>query len=556
MTGAPVPEGESWLHRWLDTARRTRMPRVAVWHGEIKVAKGKGPALLAAPCEDRHGEKQSVERLLARLEADEASGARAFHVGLEGDVLRVRGLDWRERYEDASDAIEPLLTAAAALGGKGSVLCLAGLGRVIRDRKPASWGAERWVKWSAKAGACEIEEGERSNEKKVLEALEAVFPTFDAWITAHPDARERMEHREEYGYVDRSGRVVLAPTLVAASEMGEGLASVVVGRGERRVVDREGRTVMEGIVNARVARRVGDRVLFPFSVQGEGNQQPWGYADASGAVCIAPTFYDAEPFDGPLALVRTGTWITNEQRWLAPSGELVGDAFDYTTGFAEGRAWVFSRATLEMRCIDERGRSAHDVVVGSAGRYAGGLAAAAPKGTRTFGYVDLEGRWAIEPRFDQAHPFADDRAVVSLGGEAFVIDREGTRHGEAFAVAPLPFSGGLLAAAKDGRTGFLDREGRWAIPPRFVEAHGLFEGLAYASIEVGRDVRWGHLDASGTWVIAPTLEWTNRFVDGLAPARRGGLFGFVDREGRWVIEPRWKSTQPSFTDGLAWVQLP
>ena len=62
-------------------------------------------------------------------------------------------------------------------------------------------------------------------------------------------------------------------------------------------------------------------------------------------------------------------------------------------------------------------------------------------------------------------------------------------------------------------------------------------------------------DASGAWVIAPTLEWTNRFVDGLAPAKRGGLFGFVDREGRWVAEPRWKSTQPFFTDGVAWVQL-
>ena len=50
---------------------------------------------------------------------------------------------------------------------------------------------------------------------------------------------------------------------------------------------------------------------------------------------------------------------------------------------------------------------------------------------------------------------------------------------------------------------------------------------------------WGFIDKSGKWVIEPKFKEANPFSDGLALvcSKSNGLFGFIDRSGAWVIEP-------------------
>lgn len=579
---------ETSLLVWLDTVRGVRLPRVAVWEGEIKLPKGKGAALESATCTDVLGRTAIGRELLAEVAAATERGERFLEVRLDGDVLSVRGLDWRDDHELPQQRwVRPLLEAAAALGGKGSMLRAHGLGRKVRDGREATWAGERAVKYTAKNGALEVAES-TPPAKKAEAMLVAIAPAFDAWLTASPQGRERRARKDRCGYLDAQGRWALPPIYDAASAFSEGLASVV-SDGERRVIDRAGRVIMAGssavepcvnglfAVSAQVDRvavgPAGERVVV-------GRDQRWGYADAGGAVRIPPAFEEAGPFRGPLALVKVpeGPFAWHHA-FVDREGQLVGPTrFAATTGFSDDRAWCYFAETRTSVCIDGTGQPAFGGDFFSGSAFSEGLSVAAPASDPTkWGYVDREGRWVIEPRFERAFAFAEGRAAVTVDGETFLIDDGGARHGEAFLSSLGLFSEGrmpAIAASDDpaapmmlvapgtmrsAYVGFLDRDGRWAIAPRFPRAGGFHEGRACATIKVGNDELWGFLDPAGAWVVPPTFHWADRFEHGLAPVRTAeGLYGFLDRDGEWAIAAEWKAIQPAprFGDGVVWAQHP
>jgi hypothetical protein len=70
--------------------------------------------------------------------------------------------------------------------------------------------------------------------------------------------------------------------------------------------------------------------------------------------------------------------------------------------------------------------------------------------------------------------------------------------------------------------------------------------------------RSGFINAQGEIVITPRFDvgWfaEEDFVEGLSPARRGDLWGFIDTDGHWAVEPKFWSVQP-FSEELAAVTL-
>jgi hypothetical protein len=63
--------------------------------------------------------------------------------------------------------------------------------------------------------------------------------------------------------------------------------------------------------------------------------------------------------------------------------------------------------------------------------------------------------------------------------------------------------------------------------------------------------KWGYLDPQGKWAIPAKFERAGVFRNGLAPAREaGGKWGFLKPDGSWGIEPKFSRVR-SFFDGLA-----
>lgn len=507
--------------------------RAAVFRGTLRFAKG-GVAKWRA--KKRRGTEETVGAYLDRLASAVVEGTRFFDVGIEGDAVTLVAWDWRADWEHAVDALARALEAAAPLAPKGKV-----------DVAAVEAGEGRWIKYAFVGKKLDVQEGECAGDaKKITTALEAVRPAFEAWLAAHPVARDRHRHRGLFGYVDPTGEEVIAPRLQRAYAFHEGVAPVQDPKGHSRFVDRAGK------LSAAHYFLVDEcwRGLVPVAIQ----QDAYGYVDTRGELRIPAKFLRASPFRGPLAVVRTGVWHTQVERWITPAGDLVGEPFDYTEGFFEDRAWVYQRDRASYACVDAEGKPAFEKRFASAGRFAEGLAAASELGAPSlFGYVDQGGRTVIAPRFAEAHPFSEGRAVVKLGKAFHLVDRDGNTVGEPFGHVPFPtMSEGMLGVSLRGKVGFVDRDGALVIRPRFEEAYGFFEDRAYVRVGDG----WGHVDRSGAFTVPPTLEWTNRYTGGFAPAKHDGLYGFLDREGRWVVPPRYTTMQNCFAEGRAWFQLP
>jgi hypothetical protein len=161
------------------------------------------------------------------------------------------------------------------------------------------------------------------------------------------------------------------------------------------------------------------------------------------------------------------------------------------------------------------------------------------------------------------------------------------------------FSGGLAAAkSRNGRFGFVDLSGSWRIGPAFKRVASFSEGFAYAVSEYRgaleyeefidnrgdlafdadtwvpeeRSVNWpfqvgeglaafmdedeevGFLDTAGEVAIQPGWEDALPFSNGLAAAKLGGLWGYIDRQGAWAIAPTFAEAYSFRPEGLAQVK--
>ncbi len=111
------------------------------------------------------------------------------------------------------------------------------------------------------------------------------------------------------------------------------------------------------------------------------------------------------------------------------------------------------------------------------------------------------------------------------------------------------FSEGLAAVEKDGRWGFIDKEGNEVIPFIYDYALSFNEGLAPVML----DHKMGYIDKTGDVVIPFELFLADNFKEGVASVllREGG-WKWIDKTGQIII-PAEYSLGYDFHEGLALV---
>lgn len=178
-----------------------------------------------------------------------------------------------------------------------------------------------------------------------------------------------------------------------------------------------------------------------------------------------------------------------------------------------------------------------------------------------WGYLDRDAKVVIPAKFDRADLFLNGRGLVEFEGLAGYIDKEGK-----WAIAPRfvldpdvsndlaarPFWNGLAAARNDNDVwGYLDLQGDWAIRPRFEGEDGanligdFHNGRAW--FRKGR--RFGYLDAAGDVVIQPKFDQANDFSQGYAGVLIKDEWGMIDTAGKLRIRPDYDGIG-TFSEGL------
>jgi len=100
---------------------------------------------------------------------------------------------------------------------------------------------------------------------------------------------------------------------------------------------------------------------------------------------------------------------------------------------------------------------------------------------------------------------------------------------------------------ENGKFGFKDKEtGETIIPFKFDDVGYFSEGLAPAKL--GK--KWGYVDKTGATVIPFKYGQARGFYEGLAAVNQRGKFGYIDKNGKNVIPFRYE-TVASFADGVA-----
>jgi WG repeat protein len=201
----------------------------------------------------------------------------------------------------------------------------------------------------------------------------------------------------------------------------------------------------------------------------------------------------------------------------------------------------------KCRIFDMSGRSIGEVGDSVVPRTASplGLVAVETKKSGLQGYLNADGTWKIEPQFQRAGPYCDDRAAVQRVDSLWVyLDREGHEVGSPWDAAEAFTQGrGLVTSYKGGSKflhGYVDTSGKVAIPVQFAGARLFSEGLAAVLV----DGKWGYIDRDGKMVIPPRFAEAEAFFGGRAVVRVGEGWdknsGLIDTTGKFIVEPRYQ----------------
>lgn len=217
--------------------------------------------------------------------------------------------------------------------------------------------------------------------------------------------------------------------------------------------------------------------------------------------------------------------------------------------------------------------------------FVNGLAIVSTDGDK-YGFIDEKGNFVIQPQYDEATSFGVyGLAWVKSGSSSHFIDRKGMPKIllSNYKYTDYFFSDGLTYVCDDRYNyGYINTEGKLAIPPVFYEGNSFSNGLAWvkrtgdskfeaidkagktvipamfddvldfteglASVKVGS--YYGYVNTSGEFQIPLQYDWADSFYDGLACVESNGMYGYIDKKGEWVIMPQFDDAN-EFCGGLA-----
>ncbi len=287
-----------------------------------------------------------------------------------------------------------------------------------------------------------------------------------------------------YGFINRSGKIVLPGPYQGGASFSEGLAPINV-EGEWAYIDTAGRVVIANLRVINAGRFIEGRAYV------EDFTQHYGFIDRTGRMVVPIKYEVANNRDiFQFAEGRVPVLVDSKWGYLDTQGELaIPPQYDEASGFQKGLACV--RSGSQTMYIDASGA----VVLAThlfAVTFRGGPLAPVRVGDK-WGYINKKGEIAIAPQYEQAAPFAEGLAAVKQGGKWSFIRPDGTTAFTTDADYVYEFHDGLvLERDRDGKSNYLTKDGTKLSRTGFKAATDFSDGLAKTAI--------GYIDTSGKFV--------------------------------------------------------
>ncbi len=301
-------------------------------------------------------------------------------------------------------------------------------------------------------------------------------------------------------FINLEGKIAFPGIFYYYQGFSEGLAAAKTGKSD---INKFGYFNTKGIW---VTKQIYDRTMpFHEGLAAVKVKDKWGYINKKGEYVIPLKFDQALRFSEGLAIVRIGAFglgkygiIDKKGKWIVepcfPSNTFPyeNDMFDliyFSNGIApmyDGKKWGY---------INTSGKFVIQPQYDAVWQFSEGMAAVYSLVTTKegiqdpVGFIDLEGKMVIEPRFTYSglpwcYHFREGLAVIQVGNYSGMINRKGeniikpayTHIGECHE--------GLIVFQEnlDKSYGYMDNKGQTVIKPQFHVAGYFANGIASVSI--------------------------------------------------------------------------
>ena len=220
--------------------------------------------------------------------------------------------------------------------------------------------------------------------------------------------------------------------------------------------------------------------------------------------------------------------------------------------------------------------------------FSNGLAAV-KIGTSKWGFINMQGDLVIKNDYTSTKFFNNDVCMVQNAAFKWIyINKKGE-----ILIPPsdeklYDFEDGVAFFRKADKVGLINNEMKVVLEPKYVIIRSFEKGYARAAVKVNDKVLWGIIDGNGQEVIQPMYEEIGNYRNNLTWARKGDAFGvikgkdfikvdgadkiwnfseqgityarkksklgFIDSDGKWIIDPKMEEAK-SFVMDIAPVKI-
>lgn len=309
----------------------------------------------------------------------------------------------------------------------------------------------------------------------------------------------------QFGYVDRTGKIVVSPQFRQVSSYGREAFAGLQTNGELFILDASGATI------AKVRHIDGFHGGFSDGLLCVKSAEKYGFIDAYGKILIDFKFFSPSQFVLGKAIVQdsgrfgvidtTGSWV------LEPSFEYIVDIHERSTSFCV-------RVSEEQyKVIDFSGQEATDRVFGALHSECENVVPFRRVGEVAWGWLDLVTHEEVEPKYTEVGLCSQATIPFQLNGKWGIAKTDGAIKLPACYDFLGPISSerrrfctgaSKYGALRGGKYGYLNGDSQVAIPAQFDRANDFNNDAARVSVGSRPRIKSGWIDEAGRYFWAPS----------------------------------------------------
>ena len=154
---------------------------------------------------------------------------------------------------------------------------------------------------------------------------------------------------------------------------------------------------------------------------------------------------------------------------------------------------------------------------------------------RKWGFLDTNGRIAIEPRFNDARNFNNGYGIINNDGKWGIINTNGE-----YILDPQKYdirkidAYGFIHITDDRQVGLLDLKGNEILPAKYGWCSSVSGDIIHV---VGKDYKHGLMDKNGREILSLIYNELIYYSDNMIYLRRDKEEGYINIKGEWLWGP-------------------